>query len=166
MTVSELVCHTALALSCSVPICERNDDIVIRNCTPLPLALSAKFSTRVAKFSKSCATELSLSDINLKTFGTSRSILSAISLADIPSPVGILTGVSSLPPPAGGGDTSPGFLPGLAGGGGLGRFPPGTGLLGVGGPLLVDGCLGGSPGPDPLLETEPSPPFFISLEGG
>ena len=115
----------------------------MRNCTPLPLALSAKFSTSVAKVSNSCGTVLSLSVITLRIFGTSRSILSAISLADIPSPVGILTGASSFAP-TGGGETNPGFLPGLAGGGGLGRFPPGDGLFGVGGPLL-DGCLGGSP---------------------
>lgn len=140
---------------------------MIRNCTPVPLALSAKFSTRVARVSKSCGTELSLSDINLKTFGISRSMLSAMSLADIPSPVGILTGVSSF-----GGETNPGFLPGLAGGGGLGRFPPGAGLLGVGGPLL-DGCLGGNPGPDILLvggsagpPGPPSLPFLSPLEGG
>lgn len=144
----------------------------MRNCTPVPLALSAKFSTSVAKVSKSCGTELSLSVINLKIFGTSRSILSAISLADIPSPVGILTGVSSFPPLSGG-ETNPGFLPGLAGGGGLGRFPPGGGLFDVGGPLLVDGCLGGNPGPDGFLAGgsagppgPPSLPFLSPLEGG
>ena len=75
-------------------------------------------------------------------------MLSAISLADIPSPVGILTGSSFAP--LSGGETNPGFLIGLAGGGGLGRFPPGAGLFGVGGPVL-DGCLGGNPGPDVFL---------------
>ena len=138
---------------------------MIRNCTPVPLALSAKFSTSVAKVSNSCGTELSLSVINLRIFGTSRSMLSAISLADIPSPVGILTGVSSLS----GGETNPGFLPGLAGGGGLGRFPPGAGLFGVRGPLL-DGCLGGNPGPEVFLAGgstgPPSVPFLSPLEGG
>ena len=78
----------------------------------------------------------------------SRSMQSAISLADIPSPEGITTGSSSLwprPPTSDGGDANPGFLFGLAGGGGFerppadrgfGRLPPGAGLLGVGGPLL------------------------------
>ena len=76
------------------------------------------------------------------------------------------------PPPVGGGDTSPcGFLPGRAGGGGFGRFPPGEGLLGGVGPPLKDGCLGGITGPEELAVLlaggeVASPPFLCPLEGG